>query len=60
MWVILLHDSVAIFIIIKVGLEKCKKFIPRNVMTYHFKSEGQNVMKNWKIPITDRTENVLA
>ena len=32
-WVVLLHHSVAVLIIIKVGLEKCQKFIPRNVMS---------------------------
>ena len=33
MWVVLLHGSVAVLIIIKVGLEKCQKCIPRNVMS---------------------------
>ena len=33
MWVALLHCSVAILIIIKAGLEKCQKFISRNVMS---------------------------
>ena len=33
MWVVLLHRSVAILIIIKLGLEKCQKFIPVNEMS---------------------------
>ena len=33
MWVVLLHRSVAILIIIKAGLQKCQKFIPRNDMS---------------------------
>ena len=33
MWVVLLHCSVAVLIIAKVGPEKCQKFIPRNVMS---------------------------
>ena len=33
MWVVLLRRSVAFLIIIKAGLEKCQKFIPRNAMS---------------------------
>ena len=33
MWVVLLHRSVAVLIIIKVRLERCQKCIPRNVMS---------------------------
>ena len=33
MWVVLLHHSVAILIIIKLGLEKCQKFIALNEMS---------------------------
>ena len=50
MWVVLLHHSVAVLIITKVGLEKCQKFIPRNVMS---------IKNNFIVTIIDRTENVL-
>ena len=33
MWEVLLHRSVAVLIIIRAGLEKCQKVIPRNVMS---------------------------
>ena len=33
MWVALLHRSVAVLIILKAGLEKRQKFIPRNVIS---------------------------
>ena len=33
MWVVLLDRSVDVLIIIKVGIEKCQKFIPRNKMS---------------------------
>ena len=33
MWVVLLHRSVTILIIIKLGLEKCQKFIALNEMS---------------------------
>ena len=32
-WIKLLHCSIPVLIIIKVGLEKCQKFIPRNLMS---------------------------
>ena len=53
MWVVLLHLSVTVLIIRKVGLEKCQKFIPRNVMSI------KNEMEDCKITIIDRAENVL-
>ena len=53
MWVVLLHLSVTVLIIRKVGLEKCQKFIPRNVMSI------KNGMEDCKITIIDRAENVL-
>ena len=33
MWEVLLHRSVAVLIIIRAGLEKCQKIIPRNVIS---------------------------
>ena len=45
MWVALLHHSVAVLIIIKVGLEKYQKFIPRNVMS---------IKKNFIVTLTLR------
>ena len=63
MWiVVLLHHSVAVLITVKVGLEKCQKFIPRNVMSIKnnfivtLTLEGYNGMEDW---IIDRAENVL-
>ena len=32
-WIVLLHRSVPFLVIIKVGLEKCQKFIPINAMS---------------------------
>ena len=65
MWVALSHHSVAVLIIIKVGLEKYQEFIPRKCNVYqeefhrHFNSEGHNGMEDWKMTIIDRAENVL-
>ena len=64
MWVVLLHRSVAVLIIIKVGLEKCQKY-PKKCNVYqeqfhrHFNYEGHNGIEDWKITIIDRAENFL-
>ena len=65
MWVVLLHRPVVVLIIIKVGLEKCRKFIPtkkcnvyQEQVHRHFNSEGHNGMEDGKITIIDRVEIV--
>ena len=64
-WVVLLHRSVPVLIIIKAGLEKCQKFMPKKCNVYqkqfhcHFNSEGRNEKEDWKITIIDSSENVL-
>ena len=65
MWVVPLSRSVPVLIITKVGLEKCQKFIPINIMSIknnfivNLTLEGHNEMEDWKITIIDRAENVL-
>ena len=58
MWVALLHCSVAVLIIVKVGLEKCQN-VYQEQFHHHFNSEGHNVMEAWEITIIDRAKNVL-
>ena len=58
MWVALLHCSVAVLIIVKVGLEKCQN-VCQEQFHRHFNSEGHNVMEGWEITIIDRAKNVL-
>ena len=58
MWVVLLHHSVAV---IKVGLEKSQKFIPRNLMPVKNNFTVTLTLRNtmgWR-NIIDRAENVL-
>ena len=61
MWVVLLHRSVAVLIIIKVGLEKSQKFIPRNLMPVKNNFTVTLTLRDtmgWR-NIIDRAENVL-
>ena len=61
MWVVLLHRSVAVLIITKVGLEKSQKFIPRNFMPVKNNFTVTLTLRDtmgWR-NIIDRAENVL-